>query len=243
MEIIETKDNQIVFSANIEDSLANAIRRYISQISILAIDEIEISKNDSALYDETIAHRMGLVPIKTGKTVSEKKEFKVELKSKEPTVYSGEVKGNIKVVYDKIPLTILDKGQVLELAGVVRAGKGVEHSKFSPGFMTYRNSCEIVLDNKFKEEIKKIFPKCEIKDKGNEIVVLDNKKQEIADLCEGLAEKAGKETNTKVNEELIVNLESYGQIPVEDVFLKSVEALKKDLESVGKGLKWFLEVI
>ena len=41
MKIIEKKDNQITFSAEVDESLANAIRRYVDQIPILAIDEIE----------------------------------------------------------------------------------------------------------------------------------------------------------------------------------------------------------
>ena len=64
MEIIERKENQITFRAEISDSLANAVRRYINQIPILAIDEVEIYKNDSPLYDETVAHRIGLIPLK-----------------------------------------------------------------------------------------------------------------------------------------------------------------------------------
>ena len=68
MKKIEKSENQIVFSAEMEETLANSIRRYINHIPTLAIDEVEISKNDSALYDETIAHRIGLIPIKSGKS-------------------------------------------------------------------------------------------------------------------------------------------------------------------------------
>ena len=52
-------------------SLANAIRRSVLEIPIMAIDNVEISKNDSALYDEIIAHRLGLIPIKTSKTIKQ----------------------------------------------------------------------------------------------------------------------------------------------------------------------------
>ena len=72
MKIINKKNNQMTFSAEIDESLANAIRRYVDQIPILAIDEVEISKNDSPLYDETVAHRIGLIPLKMEKTISEK---------------------------------------------------------------------------------------------------------------------------------------------------------------------------
>jgi len=64
MKIVEKKQGQIVFTVDAEVTLANSIRRYVNQIPVMAIDEVEISRNDSPLYDETIAHRMGLIPIK-----------------------------------------------------------------------------------------------------------------------------------------------------------------------------------
>ena len=39
----------------VNESLANAIRRCVSLIKTMAVDEVEISRNDSALYDEQAA--------------------------------------------------------------------------------------------------------------------------------------------------------------------------------------------
>ena len=82
MKLISKKDNIIVFQADIEETLANAIRKYLNQVLIPAIDEVEISKNDSPLYDETIAHRIGLIPLKTNKISSEKTPIKLRLNVK-----------------------------------------------------------------------------------------------------------------------------------------------------------------
>jgi len=46
MKVIDKKKNQITFSAEIDESLANAIRRYVGHIPVLAIDEVEIIKNE-----------------------------------------------------------------------------------------------------------------------------------------------------------------------------------------------------
>ena len=97
MEIIDKKNNKIVFSAEIEDSIANAIRRYVGHIPVLAIDEVEIIKNDSPLYDETIAHRIGLIPIKTDKIAGEKTATLKLSSDKEGMIYSGDLKGSEKV--------------------------------------------------------------------------------------------------------------------------------------------------
>ena len=71
MKLIKKTEEKIIISEEIEDSLINAIRRFVHEIPILAIDEVEIFKNDSALYDETIAHRLGLIPLKMDKSVEE----------------------------------------------------------------------------------------------------------------------------------------------------------------------------
>lgn len=194
MKLIEKKENQWTFSTEIEESLANAIRRYINEIPILAVAEVEISKNDSPLYDETIAHRIGLIPLKMEKAMAEKTKVQFKLSTnKEGPVLSGELKGGKGVVYENIPITILNKNQELTLVADAEMGKGNEHAKFSAGLMFYRGSLDLKEEDHSKESTK--------------------------------------------NGELILTLESFGQLPVQDLFAKSVEALEKDLAFVSKKIK------
>ncbi len=238
MEIINKKDDKIIFKAKIDESLANAIRRYVGEIPVLAVDEVEISKNDSPLYDETISHRIGLIPIKTDQEINKKTEGKLKLSVKrEGEVYSGELTGNVKVVYDKIPITILTKDQKLELTANIRAGKGDEHARFSPGLMFYRGVAEIIMDKEFRGEIQKICLGNEIKEKGDKIIVIDDKEKEICDVCEGICERAKKKSETNYGDELIISIESFGQIDAKDIFKKSIIVLKKDLAEVSKKIK------
>ena len=45
---------------------ANAIRRAaIDDVHTMAVEVVEFRKNSSALFDETVAHRIGLMPLKT----------------------------------------------------------------------------------------------------------------------------------------------------------------------------------
>ena len=233
MKIIKKKTDKLIFSAELEDSLANAIRRHVNQIQIVAVDEVEISKNDSALYDETLAHRIGLIPLKAKKQTG---KMKLESK-KEGIIYSGELKGDAEVVYDKIPITLLDKGQELEIKATLKSGRGSEHAKFSPGLMFFRNNAELKMDKKFKEKIKKICPNANIKESGNQIIILDDGEEEILDVCTGIAERAGEKPEIKENSELIIKLESFGQISPEAIFEKSIDELRKDLNEVSKKLK------
>ena len=237
MKIIEKKENQIVFSAEIEESLANTIRRYLNQIPILAVDELEISKNDSPLYDEVLAHRIGLIPLKVDRSINEKTVANLNLKVKrEGNVFSGDLSGNTKVVYPKIPITFLNKNKEIDLVAIARVGRGNTHSKFSPGMMFYRNSAEITMDSDFYNEIKKLCSSNEVKNKGNKIIIIDDKKKEICDVCEGVCNKHGKKADVLFKDELIITLESFGQLSVEDIFKKSIENLKKDLTELNKKI-------
>ena len=192
MKILQKTEDKIIFQAEIEDSLANSIRRYLNNILVLAIDKLEISRNDSPLYDETIAHRIGLIPLKTtNKPVNEKTNVKLNLSvKKEGFVYSKELAGAIKVAYDEVPITSLEKGQELELTAIVKAGRGNEHSKFSPGLMFYRNIFDIKVEGNCPKEVAEVCPQNILKLKDGKIIVEDSIK---CDMCEEIGRASCRE--------------------------------------------------
>jgi len=236
MKLINKKDNQITFIAEIGESLANAIRRYLNQIPVLAIDEVDISKNDSPLYDETVSHRLGLIPLKMEKSSNEKTTGQISLVAdKEGMVYSGEMKGSIKPVYDEIPITLLKKGQELEIVATVRAGKGSKHSKFSPGLMFYRNLINVKADKSCPKEIAATCPQRILKSDDGKISVVDEYKCDMCEACSDFCKKKGKGSVELIpTKELVISIESFGQLSTEDIFKKAIEALKDDLEEVDK---------
>lgn len=67
LDVLKESEHKIVFiTEGISIEMINAIRRIIlTEIPVMAIDEIIILKNDSPLYDEILSHRMGLIPLKT----------------------------------------------------------------------------------------------------------------------------------------------------------------------------------
>ena len=237
MNIINKKPNKICLNIGINESLANAIRRHVNEIYVVAIDEVEISKNDSALYDETVAHRIGLIPLKMPKSFKADAEEKLKIKYKKAgIVYSGELKGNVEVVYDKIPITLLKEDQELNLTATVRLGKGKDHSKFSPGLMYYRNICEITLNKKFTSEFQKKFPN-KITEKGDKIILEDNLERPVIDFCEGISIRNKENVEIKEKEGLILDIESFGQISPDEIFMKATDILKKNLNEFIKHLK------
>jgi len=61
------KGNQFQFSiADTTTAFANALRRgIVNETPTMAIHRVEFRKNSSTLYDEMVAHRLGLIPLKT----------------------------------------------------------------------------------------------------------------------------------------------------------------------------------
>jgi DNA-directed RNA polymerase subunit D len=235
--LLKTKE-KLVFSAEMTESLANAIRRSIFYIPILAIDELEIEKNDTALYDETLAHRLGLVPLKMPKGIKEGDEIKLKIESNQSGyLYSKDIKGDVEVVYDKIPLTLLAEGHEVKATCIARLGMGKKHAKFSPGSMTYRNLSQVTMPKKYKEIVSKTFPENEIKEKGDKIVVKDNLLRPLSDFCEGLCLKDKEECEVKDTKELIITIESFGQISCEEIFKEASKILKDKAKDLVKYLK------
>jgi len=233
MKLLKKSDEKLVFLAKTNESLANSIRRSVSLIPIMAIEEVEISRNDSPLYDETIAHRLGLIPLKMKKAYRKDESLKFKLNSKkEGYVFSEEIKGDIEVVDGNFPITLLNKGQELKIKGTTRIGLGKEHAKFSPGIIFYRNVCEILLDKEFEKTIKHVFPDNEMVQKGNKILIKDDKEKPLADFCEGLAYKNKKEIKVENGKELIFTIESFGQLKADEIFRRSIENLEKELKIV-----------
>src|SRR3989344_5314618 len=128
MDIISKTPEKMVFRTGMNYSLANAIRRSVEEIPTLAIEDVEIFKNDSALYDEMISLRLGLVPLRTEGKMGAKTEIELSLKKKGPgKVYSGDLKGGAKVVFDKIPITLLEEEQEIELVATAKLGTAIQH--------------------------------------------------------------------------------------------------------------------
>ncbi|NCN86458.1 DNA-directed RNA polymerase subunit D [archaeon] len=233
MQIIKKSDEKLVFTAQVTESLANSIRRSVGLIPVMAIDELEIAKNDSALYDETLAHRVGLVPLKMSKDIKEDTVLKLKLNKKGPGyVYSKDLNGDCDVVYSEIPLTLLKEGQEVKITAITKVGYGKDHAKFAPGLLVYRNACEITLPKKHKEIISKTFPENTIKEKGENIIIKDDKEKSLIDFCEGLCKKDDDNCEVKDTSELVFTIESFGQISASEIFKQAIEGLKKELKSL-----------
>lgn len=231
MHIISKTPEKFIIRAEINEELANAIRRSVAEVPTLAVDEVEFYKNDSALYDELIAHRIGLIPLKTEKSYNAKTKIDLKLSKTGPcTVYASGLEGNAEPVYPNMPITILGQGHKLELVATAVLGKGIEHAKYTPGLAYYRHLLKV----KSSPEIDLIVNKSKSPFKAEK-----SGTNWICDLNDAETEAISKINTEAVSdsEELLFIVESYGNMPAQDIFNKAIDSLEDNLDEVEKALK------
>jgi DNA-directed RNA polymerase subunit D len=136
---------------------ANALRRtMISGVPVLAIEWVDITENSSAVFDEIIAQRLGLIPL-----VFDPSKFNFQedckcrgkgcplcqvvfaLEKQGPgTVYSGDMKSSnrgVKPSDPRFPIAELLGNQKIKLEAVARLGTGKEHAKFQAANAAFQN--------------------------------------------------------------------------------------------------------
>ena len=132
---------------------ANALRRVcLNGVPVFAVDTVDIIENTSVLPDEGLAHRLGLIPLKTdlsrfnepskcdcqsesgcsnckillvldsGEAEQTRAVLSSELSSEDDTV---------KPVSEKIPIVQLAPGQKIKIECYARLGRGTEHAKWN----------------------------------------------------------------------------------------------------------------
>ena len=119
---------------------ANALRRVcLNGVPVFAIDTVDIIENTSVLPDEGLAHRLGLIPLRTDLSkYNESDKILLVLDSGESeetrAVLSGELSSedeSVKPVSEKIPIVQLAPGQKIKIECYARLGRGTEHAKWN----------------------------------------------------------------------------------------------------------------
>ena len=256
IQILNKTDTEIQFL--LEDSnpqFANALRRImISEVPVLAIDTVDFSINDSILYNEIIAHRIGLIPLvfdpkkfhfkeehEDGKTCS-LCEVVFAINKKGPgMVYSKDMKSSnpdVKPLYDDIPIVELFNDQKLKLEASAYLGFGKNHAKYQAANAFYRYLATAKLIGKINsQDILKACPKHALKLEGDKISVSLE-----CDLCKECIKTLGKDV-LEIGEDstkFIFNVESVSGLKAEDIVLQAVDVLKnkmKDFEKEVRKLK------
>lgn len=229
----------------------NSLRRtFLSKVPTMAIDYVEFHQNNSGLYDEIIAHRLGLLVLKTdvesynvaeeGAEEGPATHLKLKLKVKGPkTVYAEDLKSSdpkVKPVHAKTPITILLEGQELELVATAKLGYGENHAKHQTGAISYYYKPTIKVNNdsdKLKETIKKIPP--QIVEDGK-IVKENINTANLIEACEDISD-AIQITYDDPHKNFVMNIESWGHLTPKEIIQEGVKEFNKDLQEFKTKLQ------
>ncbi|OJI07289.1 DNA-directed RNA polymerase subunit D [Candidatus Micrarchaeum sp.] len=142
IKVQENNEKAFRFSiSGITESNANVLRRAaINSVKTFAIDSVTFYENTSPMFDEYIAHRIGLVPIITPSSgYKDEDEILFTAEATGPiTVYSKDLQSTdkeVRVASEGIPIIKLGTGQRIRIEGKARMGTAVKHAKFQPGLV------------------------------------------------------------------------------------------------------------
>ena len=160
------RENNVSFIlSGVDVAFANALRRAMqSEVKSFAIEDVKIYDNTSALFDEMLAHRLGLIPLTSdldgyvsrdrctcdNKGCSQCTVTLTMSVEGDRTVFSSDLISQdpaIRPATDNIPIVKLQKGQKVVLEAYAIMDRGVDHSKYQPVTICgYKNYPLIISD-------------------------------------------------------------------------------------------------
>jgi len=192
VRILRSKGSRLEFV--LEDStaaFANALRRaMITEVPVLAVDWADFEENGSALFDETIAHRLAMLPLEfnpkklnvpdecpcKGAGCTNCQVVLALEKTGPGTATSGDLKStsrDVRPTDANFPIVQLIEGQRLKFQAVARLGFGRTHAKYQAANATYQ----------FYPVISKARPEEELEPCPRGIVELKDGKPVIPDMA------------------------------------------------------------
>jgi DNA-directed RNA polymerase subunit D len=235
----------------------------ISEVPSMAIEDVFIYENSSTMHDEVLAHRLGLIPLKTdlnSYVLPEKCECKsemgcnkcraiatldVEAKGMVRTVYSGDLKFDdpaIAPVSDRIPIIKLVPGQKLKLEAHAKLGIAKNHAKWQPvSACAYKYMPIIKINSKTCDVCGKCVTACPKK-----VLRIENEKIEVkyllkCNLCKECFKACPKKPSAITVEydetTFIFYVESTGCLPVEKILIEASKVLGEKVDELAVGIK------
>jgi DNA-directed RNA polymerase subunit D len=251
---------------DVQLELANAFRRIIlSEVPCMAIDEVIFLENDTPLFDEIIAHRLGLIPLTTDIKNYNLPEncscggvgcslCQVELTCSVKTELDGTVVTSkdlvstdpmVKPVTDHIVIAKLQKNSSLEFEAYARLGIGKDHAKWQSvstvGFGYYP---DLKIDSKLCASCS---DPCVASRRCPEILIdfTTGKAELIKDYwhkctlckaCEKTCPKQAVKVGSIPNKYIFV-VEGTGALPIKTILEKACEIMVEKCEEFQSNLK------
>jgi len=254
VKILEKKGERLSFLLEgSSPAFANALRRLIiSEVPVLAVEWVDIHDNNSILFDEVIASRLGLIPLKFDPTKFNFAEeckcggkgcplcqvvFALE-KSGPGTAYSGDLKSSnreVRPTSPNFPIVELLKNHNVKLEAVAHLGIGSKHARFQSANAAYQYYPDAIVKDAAKA--KKAVNECPagiLALRGGKAVITDPAK---CDLCRACAEASEGGLEIKGDPtRFIFRVESISGLEPSYIVTKAAEILGSKAEQFRKEL-------
>lgn len=255
---IEVNNNNLMLNfKNVNKQLVNSIRRILlSEIEIIAFDNIEIIHNSTFIPDEVWKQRIELIPIKI---IDKNKEINLnnlennyfeldkEYDNKSNNYVTSNnlinMNNNLEIVYNDIIINKIDLNQKINIKAYYKKGIANDNFKWCPVTnIPFRIIWEFYIK---KEEISKIIPyyinyNINIIEDENGISI-----QTFNSNCKNILKKINNDNNfsSKIIYSKIIQMEikSVGQYNSKFLFHKAIDVLELKYKDFLNNLNIFLE--
>ena len=250
--------------AGASPAFANGFRRaMIGEVPTLAIEDVRIYDNTSAFFDEMLAHRLGLIPIKTDLSTYSTQEnctcggagcpgctvtFTLSVEGPKTVLSSDLIPQDPKAtpVYDNIPIVKLTKVQKLVVEARAILNTGRVHAKWQPTLVCgFKNYPEVTIS-----ETCDACGNC-VDECPREVLAVQGKKVEVVTgklpdcsmckLCERacMASGIGDEPAITIAAEAdryIFVVESDGSLPVKEIMDRALQYIRDQSNELERQL-------
>jgi len=235
----------------------------IGEVPTLAIEDVRIYDNTSAFFDEMLAHRLGLIPIKTDLSTYSTKEkcscgeagcpgcmvtFTLSVEGPK-TVLSGDLipqDPNATPVYDNIPIVKLTKGQKLVIEAHAVLNTGREHAKWQPTLVCGFKNHPVISISESCDACAMCVDECPrgiLAVRGKKVEVVDGKLTDcsMCKLCEKacLSSGIGDEPAITISAEAdryIFVVESDGSLPVKEIMNRALYYIRDQSDELERQI-------
>ncbi len=256
IDIIELSERKGKFVlSGVSASFANALRRsMLAEVPVLAIDEVNVYDNTSILFDEQLALRLGLIPLKADTSLYNMPEecscggegcascqVTLTLSAEGPKmVYSGDLVSTdpgVRPADTTIPIVELMENHKIVVEAIARLGIGRKHAKWQAGIACgYKNMPVITIGEcDLCEKCVEACPRNILKINGKlDVVNIMN-----CSLCR-LCEEACYTDSIKVSEDpesFIISFETTGAMSAAKLVEEAANSIKKKAVQLNEILE------
>lgn len=238
---IKEQGNSLVLLVNgTHSQFVNAIRRIVmNSLPSLAIENVFVYRNDSVLFDEFLASRLGSLPLRADKSFKKGDKVKLVLQAKGPKpVFAGDIESknpSVEVINKEMPVVKLKENQELKLEMEAIMNSGAEHVKWQPAIVSYKELPEIKSKSAKIRNAQKIVENCPkkvLEVKAGKIVLKNPYECLLCGYCEDLSGEQIELVTSSSS--FVLTVETLGQYSPKEILAGASEILKQKTTAFQK---------